>query len=72
MGTEMKDKAAPYSLRDMLGRYHIASRADLPAEMHGIFTFDEAFQLCSDWNRQHCARDVAWPERETSHEQPKR
>ena len=42
--------------------YRIASRALLPLEMHGSFGFPKAYDLCCQWNQEHCVRDMAWPE----------
>jgi hypothetical protein len=39
--------------------YHIVSSAMLPVRFKGRFTYQEAYQMCCDWNSWHLPQDMA-------------
>jgi hypothetical protein len=43
--------------------YRIISRAILPTRFKGNFTFEDAHQLCCDWNFGRDAETMAFPEK---------
>jgi hypothetical protein len=47
----------------MKPEYQIVSSAMLPIRMKGRFTYQEAYQICCDWNSWHLAQDMAYPEK---------